>query len=89
MQSPYGRATGKPGGAAFTVREHLAPGGIKSVTARSPYDLLAVKGSTYGEVSSAYSGADAEGSAKLHGYEQRLCYSLGKQVDKEKMNDAA
>jgi argininosuccinate synthase len=55
----------------------LTRGYIKAVTAQSPYDLLAIKGSTYGEVSSAYSGADAAGSAVLHGYEQRLYHSLG------------
>ncbi|MDR3450183.1 MAG: argininosuccinate synthase [Alphaproteobacteria bacterium] len=57
-------------------RVDLAPGYIKSVTAQSPFDLLAIKGSVYGEVSSAYSGADAAGSALLHGYEQRLYHSL-------------
>jgi len=55
----------------------LSRGYIKAVTTQSPYDLLAIKGSTYGEVSSAYSGADAAGSALLHGYEQRLYRSLG------------
>ena len=54
----------------------LSAGYIKSVTAQSPFDLLSVKGSTYGEVSSAYTGADAAGSALLHGYEQRLYHSL-------------
>ena len=56
----------------------LAPGVIKSVTATSRYDLLSIKGTTYGEVSSSYSGADAAGSALLHGYEQRLYHSLDK-----------
>lgn len=59
-----------------TCRVVLGQSHIKAVTAKSPYDLLAVKGSTYGEISSAYSGADAEGSAKLHGYEQRIWYSI-------------
>ena len=61
-----------------TCRITLATGYIKSVTAQSPFDLLGVKGSTYGEVSSAYTGADAAGSALLHGYEQRLYHSLDK-----------
>ena len=61
-----------------TCRIALAPGFIKSVVATSPFDLLAIKGSIYGEISSAYSGADAAGSALLHGYEQRLYHSLGK-----------
>ena len=60
-----------------TCRVALAPGYIKAATAQSPFDLLAIKGSVYGEVSSAYSGADAAGSAILHGYEQRLYHSLG------------
>lgn len=55
----------------------LAQGYVKSVTAKSPYDLLAIKGSTYGEASTAYSGTDAAGSAIIHGYEQRLYHSLG------------
>ena len=57
----------------------LAPGYIKSTTSQSPFDLLGIKGSVYGEVSSAYSGADAAGSALLHGYEQRLYHSLDKE----------
>jgi argininosuccinate synthase len=67
-----------------TARVVLAAGYIKAATAKSPYDLLAVKGSTYGEVSSAYSGADAEGSAKLHGYEQRIWHSLETAEGKKK-----
>jgi argininosuccinate synthase len=59
-----------------TCRVTLIPGAIKSVTAQSPFDLLAVKGSTYGETSSAYTGADAAGAALLHGYEQKLYHSL-------------
>ncbi|MGE3623016.1 MAG: argininosuccinate synthase domain-containing protein [Bdellovibrionales bacterium] len=54
----------------------LVPGYIKSVTAKSPYDLLSIKGTTYGEASSAYTGADAAGSALLYGYEQKLIHSL-------------
>lgn len=54
----------------------LVPGMVKAVTVKTPYDLLGIKGSVYGEVSSAYSGADAAGSALLHGYEQRLYHSL-------------
>ena len=72
LKSTQRRVTG-------TCRVVLAPGQIKAVTAQSPYDLLAIKGSTYGEVSSAYSGADAAGSALLHGYEQRLYHSLAGQ----------
>lgn len=59
-------------------RVTLVPGYIKATTAQSPFDLLAIKGTVYGEVSSAYSGADAAGSALLHGYEQRLYHSLGR-----------
>lgn len=60
----------------------LTRGYVKSVTAKSPFDLMAIKGSTYGEVSSAYSGADAAGSALLHGYEQRLYHSLDERNQK-------
>lgn len=60
-----------------SCRVTLAPHHIKAVTATSPFNLLAVKGTVYGEVSSAYSGADAAGSALLHGYEQQLYRSLG------------
>ncbi len=59
-----------------TCRVALAPGYIKAVTAQSPFDLLGIKGTTYGEASSAYSGADAAGSALLYGYEQRLYHAL-------------
>jgi argininosuccinate synthase len=69
LESTQRRVTGQ-------VRVHLTQGCIKAVTAKSPYDLLAIKGSTYGEVSSAYTGADAAGAALLHGYEQKLIYSL-------------
>jgi len=58
-----------------TVR--LVQNAIAAVTVSSPYDLLAARGSTYGEVSSAYSGADAAGATLLHGYEQRLYHSVG------------
>lgn len=57
-------------------RVQLIPNAIKAVTVTSPYDLLQVKGSVYGEVSEAYSGADAAGSARLHGYEQELYHSV-------------
>jgi len=55
----------------------LIPHAIKAVTAHSPYNLLAVQGSVYGEVASAYSGADAAGSTLLHGYEQFLYHGVG------------
>ena len=75
LKSTQRRVTG-------TCRLVLTSGYIKSVAAQSPFDLLAIKGSTYGEVSSAYSGADAAGSALLHGYEQRLYHSLDDQEKK-------
>lgn len=68
-----------------SVRVLLAPGLIKAATAQSPYNLLAIKGSTYGEVSSAYSGADAAGAALLHGYEQRLWHSLDEKEGARKL----
>ena len=59
-----------------TARLNLAPGYIKAVTAKSPYDLLSLKGATYGEESDAYSGSDAAGATKLHAFEQKLYHSL-------------
>jgi argininosuccinate synthase len=67
-----------------TCQITLAPGIIKSVTAQSPFDLLSLKGSTYGETSSAYTGADAAGSALLHGYEQKLYHSLDEVEKKQR-----
>lgn len=54
----------------------LTHGYIKSAVADSPYNLLAIKGATYGETSDAYSGRDAEGASKLHGFEQLLYRTL-------------
>jgi argininosuccinate synthase len=71
LKSTQRRVTG-------TCAVSIAPGHIKFVQGQSPYNLLASQGSTYGEVSSAYTGADAAGSALLHGYEQRLYHSLSK-----------
>ena len=51
---------------------------IGHAVASSPYNLMAVKGSTYGESSDAYSGVEAEGSAKIHAYEQRIYHSYDK-----------
>jgi len=68
LESTQRRVTG-------TCQVTLIPGAIKVVTARSPFDLLSMKDSTYGEISSAYTGADAAGSTLLHGFEQRLYYS--------------
>ena len=76
LKSTQRRVTG-------TVKIVLAPGFIKSATATSVYDLLAIKGSTYGEASSAYSGADAAGSALIYGYEQRLYRTLGSDEEKD------
>jgi argininosuccinate synthase len=82
LQSSQRRVSG-----ACTVR--LIPHAITSVRVRSPYDLLATKGSTYGEDSSVYSGADAAGSAILHGYEQRLYHSVSDPSSLEEVADAA
>lgn len=55
----------------------LSPFRINSaVVKQSPFDLLMVKGATYGETSESYSGREAEGAAKLHGFEQRLWWGL-------------
>jgi argininosuccinate synthase len=67
----------------------LIPNAISSVTVTSPFDLLAARGSIYGEVSSAYSGADAAGATRLHGYEQELYHSLTPSSPHEKVLHAA
>lgn len=67
----------------------LIQNAIASVTVSSPFDLLAARGSTYGEVSSAYSGADAAGAALLHGYEQQLYHSLTQSNTTEGISHAA
>jgi argininosuccinate synthase len=59
-----------------TCAVRLVRNAIASVIVTSDFDLLAARGSTYGEISSAYSGADAAGSALLHGYEQYLYRSI-------------
>lgn len=56
----------------------LKPGNVESVTIDSPYDLLGAGGSVYGESADFYNGADAEGSAKIHAYEQVIYHSLNK-----------
>jgi argininosuccinate synthase len=53
-----------------TIR--LQPGRVSSVAVKSPYDLLSVEGSQYGETADAYTGQDAAGSSLLHAYEQIL-----------------
>lgn len=52
----------------------LSHAGIESVAVRSPYDLLDVDGSQYGEYADGYSGKDAASAATLHAYEQMLYY---------------
>ncbi|HAH11046.1 MAG TPA: argininosuccinate synthase, partial [Alphaproteobacteria bacterium] len=58
-----------------TVEVELDVERIRSAAARSPYDLLGVAGSQYGEVASAYSGRDAAGAARLHAYEQQIYHA--------------
>jgi argininosuccinate synthase len=69
LESTQRRVTG-------TCKVRLAPGVIKAVTVSSPFDLLSIKDSTYGESANAYTGADAAGATLLHGFEQKLCNSL-------------
>ncbi len=69
LKSSQARVTG-------TVTLHLVPGRITAVTVKSPFDLLEVAGATYGEVADAYSGQDAAGATRLHGFEQALYASL-------------
>ena len=54
----------------------LKPGQIDSVTVDSPNDLLGAGGSLYGEHADFYDAKDAEGSAKLHAYEQVIYHSI-------------
>lgn len=80
LTSSQRRVTG-----SCTVR--LVQNAIASVTVSSPYDLLAARGSTYGEVSTAYTGADAAGATLLHGYEQQLYHSI--ELPTKETSDAA
>lgn len=50
----------------------LDRGIIGPVRADSPHNLLTAAGARYGEVSEFYSGAQAEGAAKLHSFEQKI-----------------
>jgi argininosuccinate synthase len=52
---------------------NLRQGYIESITADSPYNLLAAKGAVYGEVSNLYSPQQAEGATRLHAIEQMIC----------------
>lgn len=65
LSSSQGRVTGE-------VTVHLEPHRISAVTIKSPNDLLSVKGAIYGESSTAYTGAEAEGACKLYGFEQSI-----------------
>jgi len=59
-----------------TAEVTLRQGYIKSVTADSKYNLLAVKGALYGESSSIYTPAQAEGATRLHSIEQMIYKQL-------------
>ena len=69
LESSQRRVTG-------TCTIELAHGFIKSVVADSPFNLLAAKGATYGEMSSFYDGRDAIGATKIYGFEQYLYHYL-------------
>lgn len=71
LKSSQARVTG-------TATVHVTPGRIAAVTIQSPFDLLGAAGATYGEMADAYTGEDAAGAAKLHGFEQTLYASLDK-----------
>ena len=60
------------GDCTVTVRQ----GYIKSVTANSPFNLLAVKGAVYGESSDLYTPAQVEGATRLHAVEQMIYRQL-------------
>ena len=57
---------------------YIEPGRIAATTADSKYNLLAAKGALYGETAGAYSGAQAEGAAKVYALEQMLYHQLDK-----------
>lgn len=61
-----------------TAKIYLTQWMIKAVTVTSPYDMLSADGAVYGETSTAYTGADAAGSALIHGFEQSLYHKLSK-----------
>lgn len=55
---------------------HLEPKYIAACVADSPYNLLAAKGAIYGETAGAYTGAQAEGAARIYALEQTLFHQL-------------
>ena len=59
---------------------HLKPAVIEAVTIESPYDLLEIDGSVYGEEADYYTAQDAAGASRLHSYEQVL---LNKAINKK------
>lgn len=69
LQSSQKRVSG-------VCKVNLKPGRVASVTISSPYDMLGAGGSVYGETADFYSPQDAEGSAKIHAYEQVIYHSL-------------
>lgn len=71
LQSSQSRVTGE-----VTVK--LAPNRIDSIQVKSDFDLLSVGGATYGEGATSYTGADAAGATRLHGFEQELLMSIVK-----------
>jgi argininosuccinate synthase len=82
LKSSQKRVTG-------TCKVILVPGMIKAVLVKSPYNLLEADGAVYGETAKAYTGADAAGSALLHGFEQSLYHGLSKKKDVDLMIGAA
>jgi len=77
LESTQRRVTG-------VATAHLARGRIDAVTVESPYDLLSAAGATYGEAADAYTGDDAAGATKLHGFEQALYTSREKPSKRDK-----
>lgn len=61
-----------------TCKIHLKQGCILAVTVKSPFDLLSVSGSLYGEHADFYSAQDALGSSKINAYEQVIYHKFGK-----------
>jgi len=54
------------------VRVHLRQGGVAVTGVRSPYSLMDVQRTAYGEHTSLWTGADARGFTRIHGTSQVL-----------------
>ncbi len=55
---------------------YLKQNAITAAVADSAFNLLAAKGAVYGETAGAYTGAEAEGAAKIYSLEQVLYHQI-------------